>query len=204
MSNALIVSTQYDRDSALTRRWAERLHGELLNRNIANIFVDGSVLNQSALQDLLSFADGLIFFGHGSQSALISRPSKGLLGAAKPLLDSASASTLLATCPVYAVCCDARKIFGPSCPQGFVGYDRGFPIKETAEREFGEVVVNSAISFVAGVPLAKVADTTKQMWLLLASDFDRTAAGARLKNHPDAQWGKTAAEALAAGIGKEP
>jgi hypothetical protein len=204
MSNVLIVSTAYDRDSALTRRWAERLRGELLNRNIANIFVDGSVLNQTALQDLLSFAECVIFFGHGSRSALISRPSKGLLGQATTLVDNASAGKLFAACPVYAVCCDAREILGPSCPQGFVGYDRAFPIKETAEQEFGEVVVNSAISFVGGDPLAKVAGDTKHMWLSLASDFDKTVAGARFRNHPDAQWGKAAAEALAAGIGKEP
>jgi hypothetical protein len=204
VSNALIVSTAYDRESAITRRWAERLRGQLLNRNSNNLLVDGSALNQTALQDLLSFADYFVFFGHGTQTELVSRPAKGMLSTATALANSSSAGTLFSGCPVYAVCCDARQSFGQQCTRGFVGYDTGFPIKESAEEDFSKIVVSSAISFVSGTPVSQIAANTKQMWLDLAADFDPAVVGAQLAQHQDAAWGKMAAEALAVGIGKAP
>jgi hypothetical protein len=200
VSNVVIVSTSYDRASAITRSWAATLNGALLNNGVVNVHLDGTLLDAPALQALMQFADYFVFFGHGTASSLIAHPLKGF-GNHRDLVDTANAPALFHDCVVYAVCCDALQVLASRCPRGFIGYDDAFPVRETMERHFSDVIIASVMSLLQpGVTLGSVVARTEGMWRNLAKDFDI----GRLNHMVDSAWGKTTAEALANQIGKWP
>src|ERR1700730_11274718 len=111
MATVLVVSTHYDRATRITYRWAKNFVTKLNQLGHRTRTLYGSAVNTGALQNALSGADVLVFFGHGEPDRFIGQKSRFSIGSGPTLVD-VSTVTNLKYVVVYAVCCQASLLLG--------------------------------------------------------------------------------------------
>jgi hypothetical protein len=158
-------------------RWASDLVRRLTNAGHAVTLLNGPQVSRPSLIAALPSADCVIFFGHGEHDLLWAQPTGWFVIETHVFLDDQTASALQGK-PLYAVCCRALRTFGVACgncsPSSvFIGYQGPFGLSSVAPyfQQFQDVVNQSALAFVNGMPASTIVQILQSEWRTLADSY---------------------------------